>query len=139
MAEEAEGDIRRPLTPNPSPAKGEGRRTRTFFREGAGGRGQGLSGGDKIPGGDETFIPGGVGILFSIGGKDPRRPWRADLAGRTQVRTLFLMGRDSNLMGGARGNELRERDATESNTSCTESDLWVGSLCFTRELTHRIS
>jgi hypothetical protein len=30
--------------------------------------------GEKISGGDENFVPGGVGILFSIGGKDPRQP-----------------------------------------------------------------
>jgi len=35
--------------------------------------GQSLSGGEKIPGGDKSFVPGGVGILFSIEGKDPQR------------------------------------------------------------------
>jgi hypothetical protein len=33
----------------------------------------GLAGGEKIPGGDEKRIPGGVGILFLMEGKDPRR------------------------------------------------------------------
>lgn len=35
--------------------------------------GQSLSGGETIPGGDKSFVPGGVGIFFSIEGKDPRR------------------------------------------------------------------
>jgi hypothetical protein len=67
-----------------------------------------------------------VGILFSLGEKDPRRRRLADLAGRSQVRTLFLMGRDSGpdtfryrdqrrLTGGRRGH--RGEDAFGNSVS----------------------
>jgi hypothetical protein len=46
--------------------------------------------GERIPGGDETFIPGGVGILFSIGARrSPPSLGELIPDGRNPVRTLF--------------------------------------------------
>jgi hypothetical protein len=59
---------------------------RDCLRRGGDG-GQSLSGGDKIPAGNEKWIPAGDGDPFSLkGGKDPRQERKMDLL---VVRILF--------------------------------------------------
>jgi hypothetical protein len=50
--------------------------------------------GKRSPPGTKNGSPPVMGILFTIGGKDPRQPWRADTGRSNPVRTLFLTGLD---------------------------------------------